>query len=77
MRVSVDEAWQDSGVAQINGLDGEGVDHRQRCLAAPERPNAPGVNEDPRADGDTSRPPEISRYAARSAAEKKARLTGH
>jgi cyclic dehypoxanthinyl futalosine synthase len=30
-----------------------------------------------RADGDTSRPPEISRYAARSAAEKKARLTGH
>jgi cyclic dehypoxanthinyl futalosine synthase len=30
-----------------------------------------------RADGDTSRPPEIGRYAARSAAEKKARLTGH
>ena len=30
-----------------------------------------------RADGDTSRPPEINRYAARSAAEKKARLTGH
>ena len=30
-----------------------------------------------RADGDTSRPPEISRYAARSTAEKKARLTGH
>ncbi len=30
-----------------------------------------------RADGDTSRPPEISRYAARSAAEKKIRLTGH
>jgi cyclic dehypoxanthinyl futalosine synthase len=30
-----------------------------------------------RADGDTSRPPEIDRYAARSAAEKKARLTGH
>ena len=30
-----------------------------------------------RADGDTSRPPEIVRYAARSAAEKKARLTGH
>ena len=28
-------------------------------------------------DGDTSRPPEINRYAARSAAEKKARLTGH
>ena len=27
-----------------------------------------------RADGDTSRPPEINRYAARSAAEKKARL---
>ena len=27
-----------------------------------------------RADGDTSRPPEIVRYAARSAAEKKARL---
>src|SRR3990170_7523975 len=27
-----------------------------------------------RADGDTSRPPEIARYAARSAAEKKARL---
>ena len=27
-----------------------------------------------RADGDTSRPPEISRYAARSAAEKKVRL---
>ncbi len=26
-----------------------------------------------REDGDTSRPPEISRYAARSAAEKKAR----
>jgi hypothetical protein len=30
-----------------------------------------------RADGDTSRPPEINRYAARSAAEKKARLTSH
>ena len=30
-----------------------------------------------RAEGDTSRPPEIHRYAARSAAEKKARLTGH
>jgi cyclic dehypoxanthinyl futalosine synthase len=30
-----------------------------------------------RGDGDTSRPPEINRYAARSAAEKKARLTGH
>jgi len=30
-----------------------------------------------RADGDTSRSPEINRYAARSAAEKKARLTGH
>src|SRR6188768_2687059 len=30
-----------------------------------------------RADGDSSRPPEINRYAARSAAEKKARLTGH
>jgi cyclic dehypoxanthinyl futalosine synthase len=30
-----------------------------------------------RADGDTRRPPEINRYAARSAAEKKARLTGH
>jgi hypothetical protein len=30
-----------------------------------------------RADGDTTRPPEISRYAARSAAEKKIRLTGH
>jgi cyclic dehypoxanthinyl futalosine synthase len=30
-----------------------------------------------RADGDTSRPPEINRYAARSAAEKKARSTGH
>jgi cyclic dehypoxanthinyl futalosine synthase len=30
-----------------------------------------------RADGDASRPPEISRYPARSAAEKKARLTGH
>jgi cyclic dehypoxanthinyl futalosine synthase len=30
-----------------------------------------------RADGDTSRPPEIVRYAARSAAEKKARVTGH
>jgi cyclic dehypoxanthinyl futalosine synthase len=30
-----------------------------------------------RADGDASRPPEIVRYAARSAAEKKARLTGH
>jgi cyclic dehypoxanthinyl futalosine synthase len=29
-----------------------------------------------RADGDTSRPPEINRYAARSAAEKKARHTG-
>jgi len=30
-----------------------------------------------RADGDSSRPPEIVRYTARSAAEKKARLTGH
>jgi len=30
-----------------------------------------------RADGDSSRPPEINRYAARSAAEKKARLPGH
>ena len=30
-----------------------------------------------RAEGDTSRPPEINRYSARSAAEKKARLTGH
>jgi cyclic dehypoxanthinyl futalosine synthase len=30
-----------------------------------------------RTDGDTSRPPEINRYAARSAAEKKARLTSH
>jgi len=30
-----------------------------------------------RADGDTSRPPEINRYAARSASEKKARLTSH
>ena len=30
-----------------------------------------------RADGDTSRPPEIVNYPARSAAEKKARLTGH
>jgi cyclic dehypoxanthinyl futalosine synthase len=30
-----------------------------------------------RADGDVSRPPEIVRSAARSAAEKKARLTGH
>ena len=30
-----------------------------------------------RSDGDVSRPPEIGRYAARSAAEKKARLTGH
>jgi cyclic dehypoxanthinyl futalosine synthase len=30
-----------------------------------------------RRDGDVSRPPEIDRYAARSAAEKKARLTGH
>src|SRR5512145_1585919 len=30
-----------------------------------------------RADGDTSRPPEIGRYTARSASEKKARLTGH
>jgi cyclic dehypoxanthinyl futalosine synthase len=29
-----------------------------------------------RADGDTSRPPEIANYAARSATEKKARLTG-
>jgi len=29
-----------------------------------------------RADGDSSRPPEINRYAARSAAEKKARLSG-
>src|SRR5687767_9146064 len=30
-----------------------------------------------RVEGDTSRAPEIGRYAARSAAEKKARLTGH
>ena len=30
-----------------------------------------------RAEGDTSRPPEIVRYAARSAAEKHARQTGH
>jgi cyclic dehypoxanthinyl futalosine synthase len=30
-----------------------------------------------RADGDTSRPPEINRYAARSAVEKKARLSEH
>ena len=30
-----------------------------------------------RADGDDSRPPEIARYAARSAVEKKARWTGH
>ena len=30
-----------------------------------------------RREGDDSRPPEIVRYAARSAAEKKARLTGH
>ena len=30
-----------------------------------------------RAEGDTSRPPEINRYAARSTSEKKARLTGH
>src|SRR4051812_21099905 len=30
-----------------------------------------------RADGDSSRPPEINRYAARSAAEKKARLRRH
>jgi cyclic dehypoxanthinyl futalosine synthase len=30
-----------------------------------------------RTEGDTSRPQEINRYAARSAAEKKARLTGH
>ncbi len=30
-----------------------------------------------RAEGDTSRSPEINRYAARSAAEKKARLSGH
>jgi cyclic dehypoxanthinyl futalosine synthase len=30
-----------------------------------------------RADGDSSRAPELSQYAARSAAEKKARLTGH
>jgi cyclic dehypoxanthinyl futalosine synthase len=30
-----------------------------------------------RTDGDTSRPAEINRYAARSAAEKKARLTSH
>jgi hypothetical protein len=29
-----------------------------------------------RAEGDTSRAPEIGRYAARSAAEKKARRTG-
>jgi cyclic dehypoxanthinyl futalosine synthase len=30
-----------------------------------------------RADGDTSRAPEVANYPARSAAEKKARLTGH
>jgi hypothetical protein len=30
-----------------------------------------------RPDGDVSRPPEVVRYPARSAAEKKARLTGH
>src|SRR5215217_8068549 len=30
-----------------------------------------------RAEGDSRRPPEIGRYSARSAAEKKARLTGH
>ena len=30
-----------------------------------------------RADGDTSRAPEVSNYPARSAAEKRARLTGH
>jgi cyclic dehypoxanthinyl futalosine synthase len=30
-----------------------------------------------RAEGDTNRPPEIARYPARSAFEKKARLTGH
>ena len=30
-----------------------------------------------RADGDSSRAPELSQYSARSAAEKKARLTGH
>ena len=30
-----------------------------------------------RADGDSSRAPELNQYAARSAAEKKARLTGH
>jgi cyclic dehypoxanthinyl futalosine synthase len=30
-----------------------------------------------RADGDTSRPPEVVNYPARSAAEKNARLTGH
>ena len=30
-----------------------------------------------RADGDSVAAPEIDRYAARSAAEKKARLTGH
>jgi cyclic dehypoxanthinyl futalosine synthase len=30
-----------------------------------------------RAEGDTSRPPELHRYPARSAVEKKARLTGH
>jgi hypothetical protein len=30
-----------------------------------------------RADGDDSRAPELNQYAARSAAEKKARLTGH
>ena len=30
-----------------------------------------------RTEGDVTRPPEIGRYAARSAAEKKARLTGH
>jgi cyclic dehypoxanthinyl futalosine synthase len=30
-----------------------------------------------REDGDTSRPAEINRYSARSAAEKRARLTGH
>ncbi len=30
-----------------------------------------------RADGDTSRAPEVVNYPARSASEKKARLTGH
>jgi hypothetical protein len=30
-----------------------------------------------RAEGDTSRAPEVTTYPARSAAEKRARLTGH